>query len=812
MSKTGPLRLPPEQLTVPIDLESLGFASTDDLEPFKGILGQDRAVEAMHFGVAMRRAGYNMFVMGEPGTGRFSYAMRYLRAEAKRMPTPQACVYINNFDESREPKALHMAAGTATQLIDDIHQLIDNLLATFPAAFEHPAFQQKKSAIDRSFNKRYDTAIDLVERQALERSIVLYRDGQNLVFTPMRDGKGLDEAEFSQLPEAERERFHADIAVLEEILNEALASLPQWKRESSNELRELNEQTITDALQPLLQPLTERYCDNPDICAYVQAIHQNLLKVVVELLVDERSEARPEAAKKAALIEHYSPNLIVDHPGSPGAPVVHEPHPSYDNLFGRVEYSSEQGALVTNYRHIRPGALHRANNGYLVLEADKLLAEPFVWEALKRALHARQLKIESPWADIGRLTTVTLTPQVIPLSVKVVLIGSRRAYYLLQDYDPDFQELFRVLVDFDDHLPRTPDSIEGMAQLLKTRVDEEGLAPMTVAAVARILTYSARLAEHQQHLSASISDIFQLVAEADLVRQLAGDRMTDTGHIERALQAKEARTGRASARIREDMLSGVILIDTDGAAVGKCNGLTVLAIGDSVFGVPARISATVYPGSSGIVDIEREVNLGQPIHSKGVMILTGYLGSRYAQDHQLEISASIALEQSYGYIDGDSASLGEVCGLISALSRVPLKQCFAITGSINQFGEVQAIGGVNVKIEGFFRLCEARGLTGEQGVIIPRANVPNLMLHQTVLDAAKAGLFHIYAVDNVDQALSLLAGEDAGTPDAEGKFPEGSINDRVVQRLKIINHRGQHNEENREVPEEAPGIEPLIKP
>ena len=812
MSKTGPLRLPPEQLTVPIDLESLGFASTDDLEPFKGILGQDRAVEAMHFGVAMRRAGYNMFVMGEPGTGRFSYAMRYLKAEAKRMPTPQACVYINNFEESREPKALHMAAGTATQLIDDIHQLIDNLLATFPAAFEHPAFQQKKSAIDRSFNKRYDAAIDMVERQALERSIVLYRDGQNLVFTPMRDGKGLDEAEFSQLPEAERERFHADIAVLEEVLNEALASLPQWKRESSNELRELNEQTITDALQPLLQPLTERYCDNPDICAYVQAIHQNLLKVVVELLVDERSEARPEAAKKAALIEHYSPNLIVDHPGSPGAPVVHEPHPSYDNLFGRVEYSSEQGALITNYRHIRPGALHRANNGYLVLEADKLLAEPFVWEALKRALHARQLKIESPWADIGRLTTVTLTPQVIPLSVKVILIGSRRAYYLLQDYDPDFQELFRVLVDFDDHLPRTPDSIEGMAQLLKTRVDEEGLAPLTVAAVARILTYSARLAEHQQHLSASISDIFQLVAEADLVRQLAGDRMTDTGHIERALQAKEARTGRASARIREDMLSGVILIDTDGAAVGKCNGLTVLAIGDSVFGVPARISATVYPGSSGIVDIEREVNLGQPIHSKGVMILTGYLGSRYAQDHQLEISASIALEQSYGYIDGDSASLGEVCGLISALSRVPLKQCFAITGSINQFGEVQAIGGVNVKIEGFFRLCEARGLTGEQGVIIPRANVPNLMLHQTVLDAAKAGLFHIYAVDNVDQALSLLAGEDAGAPDAEGKFPEGSINDRVVQRLKTINHRGQHNEENRDAAEEAPGIEPLIKP
>ena len=707
-----------------------------------------------------------------------------------------------------------MTPGTAADFIEDIDQLIDNLLATFPAVFEHPAFQQKKSAIDRRFNKRYDGAIDTVERQALERNIALYREGQNLAFTPMREGKGLDEAEFARLPEAERERFHADISDLEEVLNEALSSLPQWKRESSNELRELNEQTITDALQPLLEPLTARYCDNPGVCQYIQAMHQDLLKIVIELIADDRAaDARPEAVKKAALVERYSPNPVIEHPGSRGAPVVHEPHPSYDNLFGRVEYSSEQGALLTSYRHIRSGALHRANHGYLVLEAEKLLTEPFVWEALKRALQSRELKIESPWADLGRLTTVTLTPQVIPLSVKVVLIGSRRVYYTLQDHDPDFQELFRVLVDFDDHLPRTPDSIDGMAQLLKTRVDEEGMAPLTVAAVARILTYSARLAEHQQHLSASISDIFQLVAEADLTRQLAGDRMTDTGHIERALQAKEARTGRASSRIREDMLSGVILIDTAGAAIGKCNGLTVLAIGDSVFGVPARISATVYPGSSGIVDIEREVSLGQSIHSKGVMILTGYLGSRYAQNHQLEISASIALEQSYGYIDGDSASLGEVCALISALSRVSLKQGFAITGSINQFGEVQAVGGVNVKIEGFFRLCEARGLTGEQGVIIPRSNVPNLMLHQTVLDAAKAGLFHIYAVDNVDQALSLLAGEDAGAPDAEGNFPDGSINARVVQRLKAINNRGQHNDDadSREGSGDDGDAEPLVK-
>ena len=795
----APLPLSPDQLTAPIDLESLGFVTTDDLEPFRGILGQDRAVEALQFGVAMHRPGYNVFVMGEPGTGRFSYVMHYLRAEAKRQISPEDCVYVNNFEEPREPWVLSLSPGTAGQLLADIEQLIDNLMATFPAVFEHPAFQQKKSAIDRAFNQRYDQAIDTVERRALERSIAVYRDAQNIAFTPMKDGKALDEADFAQLPEAEREQFHRDIAELEEVLNESLSSLPQWKRESSNQLRELNEQTINEAIGPLLDSLLERYEGNPRICDYLQAMRHNLLKTVIDQLVEERTlEARPDAYKKQLLIEQYSPSLIVGHPAGGGAPVVHEPHPSYDNLFGRIEYGSEQGALVTSYRHIRPGALHRANGGYLVIEAEKLLGEPFVWEALKRALHSRQLKTESPWAELGRLTTVTLTPQVIPLSVKLVLIGSRHVYYTLQDLDPDFQEMFRVLVDFDEDLPRTADSIEGMAQLLKTRTSEEGLAPLTAAAVARVLTYSARLAEHQNRLSARISDIFQLVAEADFIRQLAGDPLTDTGHIERALRAKETRTGRVSARIREDMLSGVILIDTDGAAVGKCNGLTVLEIGDSVFGVPARISATVYPGGNGIVDIEREVNLGQPIHSKGVMILTGYLGSRFAQNFPLEISASIALEQSYGYVDGDSASLGEVCALISALSRTPLKQCFAITGSINQFGEVQAVGGVNDKIEGFFRLCQARGLTGQQGAIIPHSNVPNLMLDQSVLDAVRDGQFAIYAVRHVDEAMALLSGQEVGFANDRGEYPAGSVNALVVERLREICERDQEREEENE--------------
>jgi predicted ATP-dependent protease len=669
--------------------------------------------------------------------------------------------------------------------------LIDNLLSTFPAVFETPTYQQKKSAIDRVFNQRYDKALDVIERLALEKEVALYRDSSNIAFTPMKDGKALDEAEFAQLPEAERERFHTDIAALEERLNEELTGLPQWKRELSNQLRQLNEETITLALQPLLAPLSEQYAENAGVCAYLQAMQVNLLKTVVDQLVDEK----PDGQRREMLEEQYSPSLVVDHHADGGAPVVFESHPTYDNLFGRIEYSTDQGALYTSYRQLRPGALHRANGGFLILEAEKMLGEPFVWDALKRALQSRQLKMESPLGDLGRIATVTLTPQVIPLHLKVVIIGSRQLYYTLQDLDPDFQEMFRVLVDFDEDIPLADDSLEQFAQLMKTRTSEEGMAPLTAAAVARLATYSARLAEHQGRLSARIGDLFQLVSEADFIRNLAGDAVTDAGHIERALKAKATRTGRVSARIIDDMLAGIILIDTAGAAVGKCNGLTVLEVGDSAFGVPARISATVYPGGSGIVDIEREVNLGQPIHSKGVMILTGYLGSRYAQEFPLEISASIALEQSYGYVDGDSASLGEVCTLISALSRTPLKQCFAITGSINQFGEVQAVGGVNEKIEGFFRLCEARGLTGEQGVIIPHSNVTTLMLDERVLQAVRGGMFHVYAVRQVDEALSLLVGEAAGSPDEQGRFPEGSVNARVVERLRSIAEMGMEEEE-----------------
>lgn len=772
--------LPATALTNTVNLHELPFKTTAELEPFNSVLGQQRAVDALEFGVAMTRSGYNCFVMGESGTGRFSYVRRLLAQEAAKRAAPSDWLYVNNFEEPREPFVIKLPAGKGSEFCRDISSLIDSILAAFPTVFESPSWQQKKNQIDRVFNKKYDQVLDRVEKLALEKNIALYRDSSNLAFTPMHDGKALDEAEFAQRPEEEREQFHANVAELEEVLNHELSSLPLWKRESTNQLRKLNEETIALALEPNLSSLAQKYADYPAVLSFLQAAQTNLLKTVVEQLVDEELS---DSLRRKLMEEQYSPNVLIGNTLNGGAPVVFEPHPTYENMFGRIEYASDQGAMYTSYRQIRPGALHKANGGYLILEAEKLLSEPFVWEALKRALHSGELKMESPLLEYSRIATVTLTPQVIDLEVKVVVIGSREIYYALQELDPDFQGMFRVLADFEEDIAFSPERLHEFAKLVHTRASEEGMAALTAAAVQRLLEYSMRMAEHQQRLSADLSELFQVVSEADFLRQKQQQQLIDKEHVEQAIKARQTRTGRVSQQIMEDILAGVILIDTDGAAIGKCNGLTVLQAGTSSFGMPARISATVYPGSNGIVDVEREVSLGQPIHSKGVMILTGYLGSTYAQRYPLAISASIALEQSYGYIDGDSASLGEVCALISALARVPLRQCFAITGSINQFGEVQAVGGLNEKIEGFFTLCQKRGLTGEQGVIVPKANVNNLLLSDEVIAAVEQGQFAVYAVENVCQALTLLCGEDVGVAGADGEYPEGSVNARVVQRL-----------------------------
>ena len=795
MAKTT-TAVPAAALTQSIPADLFTFADTSELESFYGVLGQDRAVNAIQFGVAMQRPGYNIFVMGDTGTGRSSYVRDYLKSEAKRQHTPSVWCYVNNFRNPREPQALELNPEEASEFRKQMSDLIDQLLATFPATFEHPAYQQKKSAIDYVFNRRYDKAIELVEREAHKRGVAVYRDASAISFTPMRDGKALDETEFAQLSEDERDNFHNDIAELEQMLSDQLAELPQWKRESSNALRQLNHETIRNAVNPLLQPMQEQFSAHNRVISYLQELEEFLPRLVMEELVEERLlELRDEYAKRSILEDTLLPNIVTHHAADSGAPVIYEPHPSYANLFGRIEYTSDQGALVTNYQRICPGALHKANGGYLMLDAEKVLGEPLVWEALKRALQSHQLKMESPYSEMGLINTTTLLPEVIPLQFKLVLIGSRQVYYLLQEYDEDFKRLFRAVVDFDSDLDMNADHLLGYARLLKNRVEEQGYANLTRTAVERMVRFSARLAEQQDVLSARIGEQFDLLAEADFVRRLASDTHLEPHHIDRALQAKNERTGRVYDKLFEQMRDGTVLLETDGTAIGKINGLTVMSLGDTSFGSPARITVTAYPGSKGVVDIEREVSLGQAIHSKGVMIISGYLGNRYAQQFPLAISAHIAMEQSYGYIDGDSASLAELICLISALIKAPVDQSFAVTGSVNQYGEVQAIGGVNEKIEGFFRLCHARGLTGKQGVIIPESNRRNLILNEDVVSAVEAGKFHVHCVTHVDQAMEILLQRKAGTQQADGNFPAGTLNDDIIKRLQAIASMNKDNEQ-----------------
>lgn len=784
MSTLDHLKLPLSALKFNADLAD--FVPSESSHPQQAILGQSRAQSALAFGIAMPNSGYNIFVMGDPGLGRLSMVFNHLDALAKTQAASPAYAYVDNFANSREPMAVELPAGCGHSFSKAIETLLDDVLALFPAAFESPMYQQKKTAIERQFSQAYNTALDLVDSKAQGLHIALFRENENITFAPIHGNKALNEEQFAGLPQAQRETFHKHVEALEDYLSEVLLELPQWRRAMNDKIRQLDNDTINAAVEPLFTALAAQYQSVDDVITYLMEIKPHLYSTICDYLMPGRPwENQSNTSKRQMLLEQYAPNILVDSQADQGAPVVYEAHPIYQNLFGRIEYVNDQGTLVTNYRRICAGSLHKANGGFLILDAEKLLNYPFVWEGLKRALKSGCIEIESPYSELG-VNTITLKPEVIPLKVKIILVGPPEIYYLLEELDSEFNEMFKILADFDYYLPRNPETTQQFVQLMSSQAKNLGAKPLTRSALECLIEYSCRLSENQYQFSARVNDVLDMIAEANSFCQLTEGEVMDRCHIEQALTAREYRNGRLSQEILEDMLDGTILIDTAGEAIGKINGLTVLEVGGSSFGAPARITTTVYPGSRGIIDIEREAELGQSIHSKGVMILTGYLGHFYAQQFPLAISASIAIEQSYSAIDGDSASLAELCCLISALTRTPIKQGFAVTGSINQYGEVQAIGGINEKIEGFFRLCKARGLDGWQGVIIPAANKRHLMLKQEVLDAVAQGLFAVYAVTTVNQTLELLTGEPAGELDNEGGYPESTINFKAIFRLKEI--------------------------
>ncbi|AXR06426.1 ATP-binding protein [Salinimonas sediminis] len=786
-SAVTPSALDAEQLAPRLNRRLIAQALKDDACLNATFIGQERAREALTFGLAIKAKGYNLYVMGEPATGRFTLVRDYLEREAARLPSPDDWCYIANLEDDREPMLLRLGAAEARRFLRSMQTLIDDLLATFPAAFDNPGYQRKKSAIAREYDLLYDKAIDSVERYASANDVAMVEKNGNISFSPMRDGKAITDSEFATLDDTARQYYYDLVDDLENRLTESLISLPVWQRQNSDKLRQLNRDTAENGIRPLLKSLEHTYANNLGILKYLRQLRTHLTDTIVALLVEEAKEDKPdELDRRDYLEELYLPNVLVSHKIDAGAPIIYEPNPTYQNLFGRIEYTNVHGSVFTNYRMIRPGALHRANGGYLMLDVDQLIEQPYVWDTLKLAIKSGTLKMDLPQQDIGMVNAITLNPQPMDLNIKVILLGSRDLYYTLQDYDDEFDELFRVLVDFDPEIPMVRQALFDFIGKVRQHAHAIGLTEISSGAMARLVQYSLRMAEHREKLSAHIAEILELVSEAAYFCMKSQQTTLHNTHIETALQAKKRRTGRVSQTLLDDIKEGHVLIETQGTAVGQVNGLTVLEVGDTAFGTPARITSTVYAGANGVVDIEREVELGQPIHSKGVMLLTGYLGNKYAQHFPLTLSANIALEQSYGHIDGDSASLGELVALISALTGIPALQSLAITGSINQYGEVQAVGGVNEKIEGFFDLCQHRGLTGEQGVIIPHSNTVNLVLDSGVIDAVKRGQFHIYTVKTVDDAITLLMQQDAGVLNSKGRYPKNSINYHAVNRLYNI--------------------------
>ena len=696
-------RLNADQLTASIPVSIFDTIDDDSINE-QSFIGHERAKEALEFGLSMPSVGFNVFAMGEHGTGRQTLIKQMLNQLAKEQATPSEWCYINNFDDGHAPFSLYLNPGEGKLLVSRLNTFIDDLIGLFPEIFDNPGYQRQKSAIDRAFNKQYDEAIDLVEQHAFEQGVALYEEKGEVGFSPMVEGKPINDKEFALLSEQQRGDFYQKLAELEHFLAEQLLELPLWKRTSAEKQRKLRFDTAKHSIKPLIKEMEHEFASNLGVLKYFKTIKEHIVDEVLEILANESVENRDDKEARKLMVERFVPNLLVDRGKDQGAPVVYEQNPTFQNLFGQVDFASFQGATYTSYRLIRAGALHKANGGYLLLDAEKLLNQPMVWSRLKLALKTGQITIENPYSEFSPPSVYSLQPEKIPLKVKVVLLGEPDIYYMLQEYDQEFTELFRVLADFDRHLTHDDSNLQAYGTIIRQRANKLNYPNVTNEALVEMVRYALRKAEHQSKISANIVVVNDLLDEAVYLAQKADDTGQITGdHIQQALHAKKRRTGRISETWLSDIKERQVLISTQGKQVGKVNGLTVLEIGESVFGTPARITATVYAGSNGVTDIEREVDLGKSIHSKGVMLLTGYLGHKYGKDFPVSISANIAIEQSYGHIDGDSASMAELCALISAITQLPIEQGIAITGSINQHGEVQSIGGVNEKIEGFFQ-------------------------------------------------------------------------------------------------------------
>ena len=788
MANTG--RLAPEQLCQPCAAKQFSFETTDELKDLAEVVGQDRAVEATRFGIGIRQPGYNLFLLGPEGMGKQTIVRRFLEERAATEPTPSDWCYVNNFDETQEPRALRLPTGLGGKLREDVARLVEELRATIPAAFETEEYRARRQVIEQEVKEKQQEAFEHLRGEAEKRGIAVAHAPTGIVLAPLRNGEMISPEDFEKLPEEEHKKIESNLGWVREQLRAVMREIPEWEKAGRDKLKALNDEVSLFAVGHMIEALRKKYAEHAEIVDFLNAMQEDIVANVDEFLTQPESPlamlagiTQPEGKRGSPFLRRYQVNLLVGHDADHGAPVIYEDDPSFANLVGKVEYIAHLGALSTDFNLIRAGALHRANGGYLILDARQVLMQPYAGEGLKRALRSSEIQITSLGQMLGVVSALSLEPEPIPLEVKVVLLGERLLYYLLCQYDPDFNEFFKVAVDFNERMNRSPEHQELFARLIATLVREEKLQALDRAAVARVIEHSARRVGDSEKLSTHRMELIDLLREADYWAREAGRPVTGGADVQRAIDAQIRRADRVRERIQEEIHRGTILIDTAGEQVGQVNGLSGLELGTVAFGQPSRITARVRLGKGEVVDIEREVELSGPIHSKGVLILSGFLGARYAIDRPLSLSASLVFEQSYGMVDGDSASSAELCALLSALSGAPIRQSLAVTGSVNQRGQVQAIGGVNEKIEGFFDVCRARELTGEQGVLIPASNVKNLMLRRDVVDAVREGKFQVHAVETIDQGIEILTGVPAGERDASGNFPAGTINQRVEARL-----------------------------
>jgi lon-related putative ATP-dependent protease len=791
--------LAPELLCQRCDPNQFAFETTAELEELTEIIGQDRAIAAVRFGIGIHREGYNLYALGPQGAGKYSALSQLLQRQAAAEKAPADWCYVNNFEQPHRPHYLKLPPGFGIALRQDMAQLVEELQTTILAVFEGEDYRNRRQVIEEEFKERQEKVFDDLQQEAQKRGVALIRTPVGLAFAPKHDGQVISPEQFQNLPQDEQDKMQADISALQDQLLATIQELPRWEKEMRDRLKALDREMTLFAVGHLMDALRQKYESLPEVVNYLNGVQQDVVENVDDFRnLEERTPVQfagaplPRSLLGPSPFRRYQVNVLVDHSAAQGAPVIYEDHPTYQNLIGQVEHVvSQMGALTTDFNLIKSGVLHRANGGYLILDARKVLLQPLVWEQLKRALRAGELRIESPAQIFGLVSTVSLEPEPIPLEVKVVLLGERLLYYLLCEYDPDFAELFKVEVDFEDEMARSGENNLLYARLIATLARKEALRHFDRAAVARIIEHSARLVGDAEKLSTRMQGVADMLREADYWAGQVGREVIGAADVQRAIDAQIYRADRVRRRIQEEIERGTLLIDIQGEKVGQVNGLSVLTLGNFAFGRPSRITARIRLGKGEVIDIEREVELGGPLHSKGVLILTGFLGARFGLERPLTLSASLVFEQSYSGVEGDSASSAELYALLSALAETPLKQSLAVTGSVNQHGQVQAIGGVNEKIEGFFDVCRAKGLTGQQGVLIPASNVKHLMLRRDVVEAAKAGQFHLYPVETIDQGIELLTGLPAGQRDESGSFPEGSLNQRVEARLAALAEKWQ---------------------